>query len=82
MSTRRRTLSPEPKLHAQQSVLERRRLAAANPFAPGVSAAAVALRLGVSRQGAHRWYRAWRAGGSSARAAEPLSATRPRSTAG
>jgi transposase len=43
--------------------LERRRLAAANLFAQGVSAAVVALRLGVSRQSAHRWYRAWRAGG-------------------
>jgi transposase len=42
--------------------LERRRLAAANLFAQGVSAAVVALRLGVSRQSAHRWYRAWRAG--------------------
>ena len=66
MSTRRRTLSREPKLRPQQSVLERRRLAAANLFAQGVSAAVVALRLGVSRQSAHRWYRAWRAGGVQA----------------
>jgi transposase len=66
-------LSREPKLRAQQSVLERRRLAAANLFAQGVSAAAVALRLGVSRQSLHRWYRAWRAGGVQAlRARGPI----------
>jgi transposase len=56
-------LSRELKLRAQQSVLDRRRLVAANLFALGLSAAAVAHRLGVSRQSAHRWYRAWRAGG-------------------
>jgi transposase len=73
MSTRRRTLSREPKLRPQQSVLERRRLAAANLFVQGVSAAAVALGLGVSRQSAHRWYRAWRAGGVQAlRARGPI----------
>jgi hypothetical protein len=52
MSTRRRMLSREPNLRPQQSVLERRRLAAANLFVQGVSAAVVALRLGVSRQAA------------------------------
>lgn len=73
MSTSRRTLSREPKLRPQQAVLERRRLAAANLFAQGVSAAAVALRLGVSRQSTHRWYRAWRAGGVQAlRARGPI----------
>lgn len=66
MSTRGLTLSRAPKLRAQQSVLERRRLAAASLFAQGLSAAAVALRLGVSRQSAHRWYRAWRVGGVQA----------------
>lgn len=63
MSTRRRTLSREPRLRPHQAVLERRRLAAANLFVQGVSAAVVAFRLGVSRQSAYRWYRAWRAGG-------------------
>jgi transposase len=46
--------------------LERRRLAAADLFVQGLTAAAVALRLGVSRQSAHRWYRAWLAGGIEA----------------
>ena len=68
-----RTLSLEPKLRAQQPVLGCRRLAAANLFALGLSAAAVALRLSVSRQSAHRWYRAWRAGGVQAlRARGPI----------
>lgn len=64
MSTRHRMLSRELKFRAQQSVVERRRLVAANLFALGLSASAVAHRLGVSRQSAHRWYRAWGAGGS------------------
>jgi hypothetical protein len=55
-------LSRELKLRAQQSVLERHRLVAANLLALGLSAA-VAHRLGVSRR-AHRWYRAWRQAGS------------------
>jgi transposase len=63
MSTRRRIPSREPQLRPQQPVLERRRLAAADLFALGLSAAAVALRLGVSRQSAHRWYQAWQVGG-------------------
>jgi transposase len=39
----------------------------------GVSAAAVALRLGVSRQSAHRWRNAWQTGGIQAlRARGPI----------
>jgi transposase len=65
MSTRRRALR-QPRLRPQQPVLERRRLAAASLFAQGLSAAAVARRVGVSRQSAHRWYHAWQAGGVQA----------------
>jgi len=59
MSTRGRIPSTEPQLRPQQPVLERRRLAAGDLFAQGLSAAAVAHRVGVSRQRAHRWYQAW-----------------------
>ena len=72
MSTRRRTPSREPRLRPQQPVLERRRLAAADLFAQGLTAAAVARRVGVSRQSAHRWYHAWQAGG-----VQPLRARGP-----
>lgn len=66
MSTTCRTLSREPRLRPQQPVLERRRLAAAALFTKGLSSATVARRLGVSRQSAHRWSRAWQAGGVQA----------------
>jgi transposase len=66
MSTRHRTPSREPQLRPQQAVLERRRLAAADLFTQGLTVAVVALRLEVSRQSAHRWYRAWQAGGTEA----------------
>jgi hypothetical protein len=58
MSTKRRILSRQLQLRGQHPTLERRRLAAADQFAQGVPAAAVAVRLGVSRQSAHRWYHA------------------------
>lgn len=66
MSTTCRTLSREPRLRPQQPVSERRRLAAAALFTKGLSSATVARRLGVSRQSAHRWCRAWQAGGVQA----------------
>lgn len=66
MSRRRRTPSRAPQLRPQQPVLERRRLAAADLFAQGLSAAAVARRVGVSRQSTHRWYHVWQAGGVQA----------------
>ena len=66
MSTTCRTLSREPRLRPQQAVLERRRLAAAALFTKDLSSATVARRLGVSRQSAHRWSRAWQAGGVQA----------------
>jgi transposase len=73
MSTRRRNPSREPQLRARQPVLERRRLAAADLFAQGLTPAVVAFRLGVSRQSAHRWHHAWQAGGVQAlRARGPI----------
>jgi transposase len=66
MNARRHTPSRAPQLRPQQPVLERRRLAAADLFAQGLTAAAVARRLRVSRQSAHRWYHAWQAGGLQA----------------
>jgi transposase len=82
MSTSRRPRSREPQLRPQQPIMERRRLAAAELFAQGLGAAAVALRLGVSRQSAHRWYRAWRAGGCDAlRSRGPIGRRRKLSTA-
>jgi transposase len=73
MSTRHRTPSREPQLRPQQAVLERRRLAAAELFTQGLTVAVVALRLEVSRQSAHRWYRAWQADGTEAlRARGPI----------
>jgi transposase len=66
MSTRRRIPSREQRLRPPQPILERRRLAAADLFAQGLTAAVVALRLGVSRQSTHRWHHAWQAGGIQA----------------
>lgn len=45
---------------------QRRRLEAGKLFAKGVAQAEVARRLGVSRQSASRWKRAWASGGASA----------------
>ncbi len=82
MSTTRRTPSRAPQFRPQQPVLERRRLAAADLFAQGLTAAAVALRLGVSRQSTHRWYHAWQAGGVQAlRVRSPIGRRRKLSAA-
>jgi putative transposase len=45
---------------------QHRRLSAARLFARGQSAAAAARALGVTRQAASLWQRAWRAGGAEA----------------
>jgi transposase len=74
--------SPAPQLRRQQPLLKRRRLAAAALFAQGLPPAAVARRLGVSRQSAHRWYHAWQAGGIQAlRARGPIGRHRKLSAA-
>lgn len=43
--------------------MEKRRLKAAKHFERGLGAAEVAHRLGVTRQSAHQWKKAWEAGG-------------------
>jgi transposase len=43
--------------------MEKRRLKAARHFDRGLGAAEVARRLGVTRQSAHEWKKAWEAGG-------------------
>jgi transposase len=45
------------------SALEQRRLQAAQLFQKGVYPAEVARRLGVRRQSAHQWFKAWQARG-------------------
>jgi len=45
---------------------QQRRLRAGGLFGKGCSQAAVARRLGVSRQTASRWHRAWQTGGKKA----------------
>jgi transposase len=52
--------------------LERRRLKAARMFDKGLSAPAVARRLGVVRQVAYRWLAAWQTGGTLALASKGL----------
>ena len=44
--------------------MEKRRLKAAKYFDRGLGASAVARRLGVTRQSAHEWKKAWEFGGS------------------
>ena len=52
------------------AALERRRLNAARLFTQGLSAPAVARRLGVARQVAYRWRTAWQTGGTTALASK------------
>ena len=46
--------------------MEKRRLRSVRLFEKGYSGAEVARRLGVARQVAHRWKRAWEVGGKEA----------------
>ncbi len=62
--------------------MERRRQLAARLFAAGKETrAAIARRLGVSRQSVLRWYRAWRKGGRPALRAAGRAGRKPRLTA-
>jgi transposase len=60
--------------------MERRRLRAGRLFAQGLSQAEVARRLGVSKQSAHRWHRAWELGGQKALRAAGRAGRRTRLT--
>ncbi len=62
--------------------MERRRQLAARLFAAAKETqAAIARRLGVSRQSVLRWYRAWRTGGRPALRAAGRAGRKPRLTA-
>ena len=60
--------------------MEKRRRRAARMFERGVSQAAVARELEVSRQSVSRWYADWRAGGSKALKAAGRAGRMPRLT--
>ena len=60
--------------------LERRRLKAARMFDKGLSAPAVARRLGVVRQVAYRWLAAWQTGGATALASKGSAGRKARLT--
>ena len=60
--------------------MERRRRKAARLFDQGLSAPAVARRLGVARQVGYRWKDAWEAGGTAALASKGQTGPKPRLT--
>jgi len=57
---------------------QQRRISAAKLFRGGVSQAAVARELGVSRQAASRWHDLWKAGGKTALAGAGRTGRKPR----
>jgi transposase len=61
--------------------MEKRRLRAADLFAAGVPQVVVARKLGVSKQSAHRWHKAWTDGGTQALKAAGRAGRRPRLSA-
>ncbi len=73
----RTRVAPRRDFHA----LERRRQQAARLFAAGTETqAAIARRLGASRQSVLRWYQAWRTGGRGALRAAGRAGRKPRLT--
>src|SRR5437764_9565319 len=65
-SRRSRPEAPAAPIGQDLASLEARRLRAAPMFERGSSPAEVARVLGVARQSASRWHRAWAEGGSAA----------------
>lgn len=58
--------------------MEKRRLRSAHLFENGSSGAEVGRLLGVTRQVAHRWKRAWEAGGKAALASKGQAGPKPK----
>jgi transposase len=63
------------------AAMEKRRKQAGKLFTRDLSAPEVARRLGVARQVAYRWKRAWEHGGSAALASKGAAGRKPRLTA-
>ena len=61
--------------------MEKRRQKAGKLFAKELSAPAVARRLGVARQVAHRWKQAWNKGGKAALASKGPAGPKPKLSA-
>ena len=60
--------------------MEKRRLRAARLFDQNVPVPEVVRRLGVARQVAYRWHKAWKAGGENALASKGSAGPKPRLT--
>src|SRR5437899_8359751 len=58
--------------------MEKRRLKAAGHFDRGLGASEVARRLGVTRQSAHEWKKAWEAGGKESLRSSGPAGPKPR----
>ena len=79
-TTTRHPRAPTAALHDRQQ-RHARRLQAAALFEQGLRPAAVARRLGVSRQSATRWHAAWTSGGTDALVSKGPTGPAPRLSA-